>query len=377
MKKHLMKLADAGIGVILCRVLGKFSFLLSKDREPPEADLDTVRRILVIRPGGVGDMIVLLPVLEALRRRFPGTSIDLVCERRNVAVLALSGIQDSAMVYDANPFRFLWRLRHGEYDVAVDTEQFHNFSAVFAWLSGAPVRIGFKINPHRNPLYTHLVDYRMDGPEGEQFLRLLQPLGVGNEPYGPAGTLANARLSAPPEGAPGQAPQPTAPFIAIHPGSSSAYKLWPADRFTELAVQLADRYGVDILLLGDRPDRERNAGIREAAARAGCRRVTCADTLELRGAAGLIMRARLFIGTDSGLSHLATALGQRTVVLFGPSDHAKWGFQDSTHAVVRKDLPCAPCFIFGYHKPCRSIACMRRIAVKDVLDACADVLSDE
>jgi ADP-heptose:LPS heptosyltransferase len=107
---------------------------------------------------------------------------------------------------------------------------------------------------------------------------------------------------------------------------------------------------------------------------AGAEAVTLAGRLDLAGTAAIIARSALFVGSDSGLAHLAVALGVPTVVLFGPSDSLKWGTENSRHAVVRHDLPCAPCFIFGYHKPCRTIACMKGISVDDVLRACEAVL---
>ena len=91
--------------------------------------------------------------------------------------------------------------------------------------------------------------------------------------------------------------------------------------------------------------------------------------------AGLVARSRLFIGPDTGLAHLAAAVGVPTVVLFGPGDHLKWGVSDATHAIVRKDLPCSPCSLFGYHKPCRTIACMKEIEVEDVVAACRQILT--
>jgi ADP-heptose:LPS heptosyltransferase len=129
------------------------------------------------------------------------------------------------------------------------------------------------------------------------------------------------------------------------------------------------------VLVGAESDRARCAQIADGLRERGVAPVTLAGGTDLRQAAGVIGRARLFVGCDSGLAHLATALGVRTVVLFGPTDHEKWAVQNTRHAVVHRDLPCAPCFIFGYHKPCRNLACMREITVQDVADACRRVLT--
>ena len=371
----LLKVADATAGALLCRVLAR-RYALKEGEIPPVApDPRNVRRVLVIRPGGMGDMLLLLPVISLLQKRFPGAAIDIVCESRNIAVLRLVGLEGAAIPYDAHPVGLLWKLARTAYDVAVDSEQFHHFSAVFAVLSRAPVRVGFKINPLRNPLYTHLVNYAPDGAEGAQFMRLLEPLGIRAGDGPAAGILAGVGCSLP-EAVERDLARlaPSGAFVAIHPGARSRYKEWPAERFAQLAVSLHRLGSLVPVMVGDKRDKQVGDRILEACREAGCPALSCQGRLDLAGTASLIGRARLFVGTDSGLGHLAVAEGRPTVILFGPSDALKWGLDDATHATVRAALPCAPCFIFGYHKPCRSVACMRQITVEAVLAACRRVM---
>jgi ADP-heptose:LPS heptosyltransferase len=319
---------------------------------------------------------VLLPAIKLLRERFPDAALDIVCERRNVAVLGLSGLQGSALVYDANPLRFLRRLRRPGYDVAIDTEQFHHFSPLFAAWSGAPVRIGFKINPRRNPLYTHLINYAPDGPEGEQFMRLLEPLGITQQPCRLDGLLKDmppaAMSSASAAAFEGFARQ--GPYAALHMSATTMTKRWPLDRFAQLAQALGQATGMGILMVGG----AREAGLADVLRRrigSGSLRVlSLAGALTLAETATVMRTARLFVGGDSGLAHLAVALGVPTVVLFGPSDPMKWGAADGRHAVVSRRLPCSPCSIFGYQKPCRDVECMSGISVAEVLEACRRLL---
>ena len=99
-----------------------------------------------------------------------------------------------------------------------------------------------------------------------------------------------------------------------------------------------------------------------------------AGRLTIPQTAGVLAEAALFVGGDSGLAHLAPALNVPAVVMFGPSDARKWCRESEAVAVVRKDVACAPCFIFGYHKYCRSITCMKQIEVAEVLEACRKVV---
>jgi ADP-heptose:LPS heptosyltransferase len=71
---------------------------------------------------------------------------------------------------------------------------------------------------------------------------------------------------------------------------------------------------------------------------------------------------------------VAVALGTPTVVLFGATDPRKWGVSDERHAVVARPLPCSPCCIFGYNKPCRHVACMNGIDADTVIESCDRVI---
>jgi ADP-heptose:LPS heptosyltransferase len=374
-----LKALDATAGAALCPLLSALKFMTTRGAAGPGIAPESISRILLIRPGGLGDMMLLVPVIRVLSRRFPDAAIDLVCEKRNVEVLKLAGMEKNAMIYDMNPLKFLWLLRRRKYDVAIDAEQFHHFSAIFALWSGAPVRIGFKINPRRNPLYTHLVNYAPDGSEQEQFMRLLTHLDPDPGAYSLEGSISAEGVVA--QAAKGKMPDasaPDRPFAVVHAGGSNGYKLWGIEKFAELVNTLQQRDGLGIVLVGGPDDRKLSTSLLRKIDRGDGRSVSFAGRLSLLETAAVIAQSDVFIGGDSGLAHIAVALGRPTVVLFGPSDHLKWGVEDAQrHAVVHADLPCSPCFIFGYSKPCRTVDCMKQISVENVLKACRRVLKGQ
>ncbi|MBT3293961.1 MAG: glycosyltransferase family 9 protein [Verrucomicrobia bacterium] len=361
-----LKTLDAGLGPLLCGVLTRPN---GHDVPLP----DSVQRILVLRPGGMGDMLLLLPMLDALHARYPAAVIDLLCEQRNVEVIELAKRHATPLLYDQRPLRTLRHLRRHAYDLAIDTEQFHHFSAVMAVLSGSPLRIGFKINPRRNPLYTHLVNYSLDAPEASQFLRLLEPLGI-KAPDGDLAVLTTQTLRMPPTDAPA-APAPARRYAVVHPGATTRYKQWALQNFVDVALRLNGQCGLDIVFAGGRTDGPVAAQAAATLTSQGGSGVRVMHGRPLAEVADLVRGATLFIGADSGLAHLARATGTPTVVLFGPSDRKKWGIEDARHRVVCKPQPCAPCFIFGYHRPCREIQCMHRITVESVLASCRELLA--
>ena len=313
--------------------------------------------VLVIRPGGLGDAIVLLPALAALRETLPAdVRIDILCEPRNQAAFTLHPLPNTRiLLYTRRPWSLSFRLHRAHYAAVLDTEQSHWFSALFADWTDAPVRIGFNTVRLRSCLYTDAVPYDLHGPEREQFQRLFRALP------GASGLVA----AAPP--AIGGAAVEFPPFAALHLGGSNPSKLWPAERYAELCDALRTRFGLRAILLGSAA--ERPAASRIAALCRNDPPVDLAGTLSLPEVADLCAKAALFIGPDSALAHIADAAGTPSVVLFGSGDPAKWG---PVHGIaVPSPAPCAPCSLFGTlhrRRGCR-YECIRGIPVAAVLAA--------
>jgi len=371
-----LKSLDATAGYWLCRILGYLQPRRKSNKHSGKDSLPgTPRRILVIRPGGMGDMILLLPALKQLQEKFPEAELDIICEKRNIGVLHLAGFGRNAMAYDAGIFGLLRRLRRLSYDMAIDTEQFHHFSAVIALLSRAPVRIGFKINPNRNPLYTHLVNYAVDGYEGRQFAKLLEPAGITNPVFKLEGIIQPSALKLPePAQKKLDALGKKGKVVAIHPGSTTIFKQWDIANFTALVRTLISEHACTVALIGSHADISRANHILKRTKDLQESIASFTGSLSLEETAAMIRLSGLFVGGDSGLAHLAVAQGTPTVAIFGPTDPEKWGLIDARHKIARKAVSCSPCFIFGYHKPCNSIDCMAEIKVEDVLLHCADLL---
>ena len=356
----LLKALDSVLGPVLCAAF-------SRAQRAPEAR--TLRdfpggRVLVVRPGGIGDAVLLLPALRALRQAMPDSSVDVLCESRNAPVFELSGLADRVLRADATPLATLRALRRGRYAAVLDTEQFHHFSAVLATRTRAPLRVGFSVAPARLGLYTHTVPYDLQGPEDVQFGRILAAaLGVPSVELPPrAGSIPADRLPPPPNCLPER-------FVALHPGGSVPCKRWGAGRYVELAAALRDRTGLPCVLVGASADR---TAAEEVSRAAGA--VDLCGRLDLAATASVLARSGLLVGPDSGIAHLAVAVGSRAVVLFGPSDPLKWGPPPDRGLALREPLPCSPCSMFGYTKPCRTNACMAALSSDRVLSAVLSLL---
>ena len=348
-KAALLKFIDEVVGAWVCWAMTS----PQRTEEDPAFDA-TPGRILVIRPGGIGDAVMALPMLTRLHERYPDRAIDILCESRNAGLLRLAFPAWTLLTYDSHPWRTLSALRRGGDAAVLDTEQFHSFSGVFTAWTRAPIRIGFKINVRRNALYTHLVNYDLAGREDLQFAALLSALtGEDESSRLPSkdGILRHAAADTP-------LPEPLAAVqrpVLIHVEGRVREKMLPDATLVELCDALGDMKDVTPLLVGGHGDRQRAERIQRqcrAASQNWCGKLSLAEMMTL------CRRSTAFLGGDSGIAHVANAVGAPCILWFGPTDPKKWGPAGSRSRAITRATPCGPCAIFGYNKPCRLYRCL-------------------
>ncbi|WP_240732221.1 glycosyltransferase family 9 protein [Geobacter sp. FeAm09] len=321
--------------------------------------------ILLIRPGGIGDAVHLIPTISAIKSTYPDAAIDILAEKRNSAVFNLSHHVRHVFHYD-KPLE-LFRALRTTYDVVIDTEQWHRLSAVVARMTRAPVSIGFATN-ERARLFTHAIAYSQDDCEIDSFYRLLAPLGIARAEV-PALFLAVPPKAAEKanmllEGGGGRA------FVTLFPGASIPERRWGAEKFRNLADMLA-AVGLAVVVVGGGEDQEQGEMIV-----AGGTGLNLAGRTSLSETAAVIQKSALLVSGDSGVLHIAVGLGVPTVSLFGPGRARKWAPQGERHLVLNKKLPCSPCTTFGTTPPCPIAAkCMADITVDEVGNAVTVLLT--
>ena len=365
-KKRFLKSADSIAGSMACTALSRAQKALEMR---PLQEIEGP--VVVIRPGGIGDAVMLLPMLRALREAFPERRIDIICETRNSKVFELAMPGSKTICYDKTPRVAMSTLRHGKYAAAIDTEQFHNFSAIMAALTKAPIRVGFKTNPRRHGLYTHLVDYNTTGQEDEQFMKLLQAISDVTQFPSRAGILADAALPDLPDSMAGVE---SAHALVVHAGGSIPEKRCPAVAMAEVCRAAKEEFGLQAIIIGGKEDVEYAD---EIAALAGGSTHNICGKLKLEETVALCRQSVALLGPDSGIAHLAVAVGAPVVVLFGPSDPAKWGPPEGAGVSVTCQAQCAPCSLFGYSKPCRNPECVLTVTGPQLVEALRTILENE
>ncbi len=313
-----------------------------------------VKSILIIRPGGIGDAVLLLPMLHQLSLVYPDTKIEVLAESRNAEVFLWSPVVSRIWQYD-RPLDFL-KLFKQRYDLIIDTEQWYRLSAVVARLLAAPRSIGFATNT-RSRLLTDPCPYDSNEYEGLMFLSLLAPL-TNNAVIPPMDFSESLVL-------PQSKRTFVNPYVVILPGASVAAKQWPAERFAEVA-RYCEQSGFDVVVVGGGADRAVGQVIVDSSPLC----LNLAGKTSLTEAAAIVSGAQLVISGDSGLLHVAQLQGVPTVSLFGPSNPQKWCHKKDYHFVVSADCDCSPCSHFGTIPVCRhNYQCIANISVVMVIDA--------
>ena len=279
-------------------------------------------RFLILRGGAIGDFILTLPALQALREWWPDAYIELV-GYPHIANLALAaGLVDHVESLDrADAARlFTWRPTFSEEQAA----HLRSFDLVISYLHDPDgvVKANLKAAGVKQVIYgSPLVE---EGHAIDHLMKPLETLAIYCEKPLPRLTLQAERgkewLAA--HGLSGN-------VVAIHPGSGSPKKNWPTENFLKLAEQLRESGQMYLIIFGEAD-----------AAVADLIRKNMPGVIELSGCtlvelATVLSACRAYVGNDSGVTHIAAALGLRTIVMFGPSDSDRWGPRGSHVSVIK------------------------------------------
>jgi heptosyltransferase-2 len=356
----------------------------------PPIDPARVRRMLVRCTNWIGDLVMISPALEALRRRFPGARIEAVATPAVADALRGNPALDEVIVFDrhgadrglAGLLRMARRLRPRRYDVAVLFPKSFG-TALMARLAGAPVRIGLA-GDGRSWLLTDPVPWKGGIAERHHmdlFTEVARAAGCDVRDPAPSFPLGQKEREWAGSFLEEEGAGRFALMIALHLGASKPARAWHRDRFARAAGEIAERHDAGVLILGGPGDREEAAPV---ADRLGERAINTCGRSTIRQMAALIARCRLFLGNDSGPMHVAGALGVPIVAIFGPGDPDRTAPRTprGCHAPVitlTRRFPCSPCrqdfFRECYPAPSGKPMCLESIHVEEAVAAADRILS--
>jgi len=279
-------------------------------------------KILVIRGGAIGDFILTLPAIAAVREQFPDAHLEVLGYPHIVQLAVASELVDRAQSIDAGPLAGFFA-RNGTLHPGL-VEYFAGFSLIISYLFdpdeifrtnvGRCTKAQFIVCPHRP-------NERESTHAAQVYLKPLERLAI-------FGASAQPRLAI---GAlPGATNQ-----IALHPGSGSEKKNWPEAKWSQLIARLLQATNYHLLIVGGEAEGER---LQRLAAALPPSRVRVAQSLPLVDLARVLRGSAAFVGHDSGISHLAAALGVPGLVLWGDTNDQIWRPPQSQVVVLKNQF---------------------------------------
>ncbi len=316
-------------------------------------------RVLVVRFSSLGDVVLITPLLRAIRRRHPAAHITVLTRARYAELFEDNPAVDGVIPFDpAAGWAGLWaHLAPARYDVRLDLQDSPRSRRLRRRLGGS-----WGVAPRRRAARLALIWFGWD--------RYLPPQPVAESYFVAARSLEVQPDGKPPEVFPSPADLERAAALVpqgcviLAPGASRAAKRWPPEAWRALARQLQHR-GHTVAAVGDARERVLLEG----------EGIIAAYALPLRQTAAVLARARVVIGNDSGLLHLATAVSRPVVAIFGPTvpafGYAPYGVPAG---IVQQPLACRPCSATGGdHCPLGHHRCMIDIEPEAVLRAMEQV----
>lgn len=342
-------------------------------------------KLLAIRLDRIGDVVLSLPALEAIKQRFPNSTLAVMTREETRALLEGHPLVDEVIVYRYHKkgrhhgllgnIRFMREIAKRRFDIAFVLRPAPRAHFV-PFLAGIPYRVGLECGLSSLTLTKRVRDRRHEGTrhESETTLDIVRAFGIETGPdlvprlpvY--ADTLSSVQKKLHASGVSIQEP-----FLVFHAGASCISKRWPAERFAALGRTLTERHKMPVVIVGGAAERTASANIQHAV---GERASDLTGRISLPELAALLSKAKLLVSNDSGPVHIAAAVGTPTLTIFGRNrsglSPVRWRALGPGHRQVQKDVGCVECLA---HLCPIDFECLKAVSVDEVARQAAEMLT--
>jgi heptosyltransferase I len=323
-----------------------------------------IKKILIIKPSALGDIVHSLPFLNALKQQFPHVKIDWVVAHGLRTFLeghpminhlwTIRKEEWKKLDYLKQTLKEVNDLRKGlkkvQYDVSIDLSGLFR-SGIISYFSNAKIKLGFKESDEGSPMfYTHKVHGSMKIHAIDRYLKIAKFMGCDTSrieypfaPYDPHPSI----LKELPE-----------KYIILSPSAGKVANRWHSQRFGELSSRLP--YPTIVIASRDEADIAD-----EMVANSKGSAISIAGSTSLKELVAVIKKAVFFVCNDTGPMHIAAALDVPVFAVFGPANPVRTGPYGDIHTVIQRDMGCIPCYA---KKPCSHFKCMEELTVDQVYD---------
>lgn len=336
----------------------------------------TARRIALIKPSALGDVVQTLPVLAALRERFPSAAISWIVNQSYAPLLEPISLLDEVIPFDraastrtlTDGARYFWnffrQLRRRRFDFVLDLQGLLR-SGAFTLSTAAHRRWGLQSAREGSRFAYNFVLDDVTGSQAavDRYWRAAEALGVGHLPKRFPLEITEAERAAAASLLSGL----PRPWIAVQPGARWETKRWPTASFAATTQTAVDRFGGSAIILGGKDEL---ATAEETADRLRAPVRLLAGRTSLRSLAAILEQCDVLLTNDTGPMHLAAAVGTPTTAIFTCTSPNRAGPFGSIHRVVQTSVSCRESYI----KTCPNMICMTDLTPAKVSPALAAIL---
>jgi lipopolysaccharide heptosyltransferase II len=348
--------------------------------------MKNVPKILIINPYGVGDVLFTTPVISNLRLAYPQASIAYLANRRTADFLKFNPDIAQVFVYERDEFvgsypkylELFNSIKQQAFDLVFD----FSLNSSFGFLSfacGIKKRVGFDYRKRGRFLTDRVAMLGFEEKHVvEYYLDLLRLVNIPVRPIPMKLDVPSQDTQWAKEWLNSHKVDPAKPLIAVLPGGGASWgkaaghKRWPAPKYAHLIDKIIENFDAAVILMGDSKEEEL---CREVVSLAHFPLHFAVGETSLLGLAALLMLAQGAIVNDGGPLHVATAVGAKTVSIFGPVDPLVYGpYPAANHTVAQKHLPCQPCYRRFRMANCGHISCLGELSVEEVYRKVQNIL---
>lgn len=359
-----------------------------------------MKKILIINPFGIGDVLFTTPVLSAIKDACPDTIIGYWCNERvkdilknnkNIDKIFALSRGDIKKIYNKSRLEGIFKgialyksIKKERFDVSLDFSLDHRYGFI-SKLAGIKKRIGFNYKNRGRFLTDKItIDGYAQKHVVEYYLELLDFIGIKPKTKNLDLYVSDIDRVNCKDILASYSINDKGLIIGIAPGGGASWgkdaaiKRWPAIKFAQLADKISKDFAAQILLLGDESDRPIIDIIVKTATYPV---IDLAGKTSLAELIGIINNVEILIANDGGPLHIAVALGKKTVSFFGPVDPKVYGpypADAKRHIVLRKELECSPCYSGFRLSGClKNRECLEKIDIQEAVSAVASLLKTD
>jgi len=319
--------------------------LLKEMNSLSKINFEKINKIFVIMPGGIGNLVLMLPALKALRKATQGKKITLMIAEPKVAeIIKGENLIDEVILHDRRvsqslykKCKFILEMREKKFDLAIVASHTNALrGSLLTLLMGIKHRVGQDIKG-QGLFYTTKVPFSSNLHETDGSIRIMEAMGISMAEKIPSLSLEKEDQASAISFLNSQKIESGKYLIGMHIGSGykQTFKRWPEERFANLADMINDKYQCNIIMTGGPQEATL---VKETMTLSHSKIINASGKLTIGQTASLIEKCDLFISNDSGLAHIAAAVNTPLIVLFGLTNINRIAPKGAKVFLIKKDV---------------------------------------